>query len=257
MVGPALQQDLTSILIKFRSWQYVLTADVAKMYRQVLIDQSQWQLQRILWRNNDNEDVKTFELATVTYGTASASFLAIRSLQEITKLEKANMPRGAARILTDFYVDDLVTGANAIQELIIIRQEVSAILSKAGFVLRKWASNEKAILDGIQASSSDFILNISENTNLPILGSYWNSQGDTLQIVTATTEHSKISKRGILSAIAHLFDPLGILGSIIVTAKILMQRLWQLRVDWDEAVPSDIHSQWSRYKSELHILNNF
>jgi len=45
MVGPALQQDLTSILIKFRSWQYVLTADV---YRQVLIDQSQWRLQRIL-----------------------------------------------------------------------------------------------------------------------------------------------------------------------------------------------------------------
>jgi len=70
-------------------------------------------------------------------------------------------------------------------------------------------------------------------------------------------EHSKVSKRGILSAIAHLFDSLRILGPIIVTAKILMQRLWQLRVDWDEAVPSDIHSQWSRYKSEFHILNNF
>jgi len=41
MVGPALQQDLTFILIKFRSWQYVLTVDVAKMYRQILIDQSQ------------------------------------------------------------------------------------------------------------------------------------------------------------------------------------------------------------------------
>jgi len=36
-----------------------------------------------------------------------------------------------------------------------------------------------------------------------------------------------------------------------------MQKLWQLRVDWDEVVPSDIHSQWFRYKSELHILNNF
>jgi len=81
--------------------------------------------------------VKTFELATVTHDTASTLFLAIRSLQEIARLEKTNMPKGTTRILTDFYVDDLVTGANTIQELIIIRQEVSAILSKTGFVLRK------------------------------------------------------------------------------------------------------------------------
>lgn len=48
MVGPTLQQDLISILIKFRIWQYVLTGDVAKMYRQILIDESQRKLQRIL-----------------------------------------------------------------------------------------------------------------------------------------------------------------------------------------------------------------
>jgi hypothetical protein len=127
MIGPTLQQDLVSILLKFRIWQYVLTADVAKMYRQVLVDESQRCLQRILWRDSDEEEIKIFELATVTYGTASASFLAIRALQEIAKLEQHNMPTGAARILTDFYVDDLLTGANTIQDLISIRNEVNAI----------------------------------------------------------------------------------------------------------------------------------
>ncbi|XP_067205391.1 uncharacterized protein [Linepithema humile] len=255
MVGPTLQQDLISILFKFRIWQYVLTGDVAKMYRQVLINESQWALQRILWRNSDEEEVRVFELTTVTYGTASASFLAVRSLQEIAKLEQSNMPMGSARILSDFYVDDLLTGADSIQDLITIRNEVNTILSKAGFVLRKWASNEQAILNGIPTSSSNHILNISEDVNVPTLGMQWNSQSDTFQFNITTTKQLKISKRSILSTTAHIFDPLGILGPIIITAKIFMQRLWQLKVDWDEAVPSDIQTQWSRYESELHVLN--
>ncbi|KYN04944.1 hypothetical protein ALC62_04178 [Cyphomyrmex costatus] len=78
LVGPNLQKDLTSILIRLRLWQYVLTADVEKMYWHVQIDESQRGLQRILWRNNSHEEVQTFELVTLTYGTASASFLAVR-----------------------------------------------------------------------------------------------------------------------------------------------------------------------------------
>lgn len=66
-VGSTLQPDLISILIKFRTWRYVLTGDVAKMYRQVLVEESQRRLQRILWRNSNQEEVQTFELATVTY----------------------------------------------------------------------------------------------------------------------------------------------------------------------------------------------
>lgn len=89
------------------------------MYRQILIDESQRKLQRIFWRNHDEEEIKMFELSTVTYGTAPASFLAIRSLQEIARIEQDNMPLGASRILSDFYVDDLMTGANTIQELIV------------------------------------------------------------------------------------------------------------------------------------------
>ncbi|XP_018311205.1 uncharacterized protein [Mycetomoellerius zeteki] len=155
MVGPNLQGDLTSILIKFRLWQYVLTADVEKMYRQVQIEDSQRGLQRILWRNNSYEEVQAFELATVTYGTASASFLAVRVLQEIARLEQHEMPTGSARILSDFYVDDLLTGANTVPDLITICDEVRAILSKADLHLRKWASNEEIVLEGIPNSASE------------------------------------------------------------------------------------------------------
>lgn len=81
LVGPTLQEDLFPILTKYRTFKIALSADISKMYRQFLVNPRQTSLQRILWRNSKDTPVKTFELLTVTYGTSSASFLAIRSLR--------------------------------------------------------------------------------------------------------------------------------------------------------------------------------
>jgi len=56
------------------------------------------------------------------------------------------------------------------------------------------------------------------------------------------SEPHVISKRVILSEVARLFDPLGLLGLVIVIAKLILQDLWQLTIQWDESVPQDIHS---------------
>lgn len=72
MIGPVVQPDLASVMLRFRTFIYVFSADMIKMYRQILIDLSQACLQRILWRNNPTDNVITYEL-TVTYGTSSAS----------------------------------------------------------------------------------------------------------------------------------------------------------------------------------------
>ncbi|XP_039311166.1 uncharacterized protein LOC120359023 [Solenopsis invicta] len=72
-VGPVVQQDLMSIVIRFRTFTYVLIADIIKMYRQVLVHPSQTSLQRILWRNDTESDVKTYKLTTVTYGADTIS----------------------------------------------------------------------------------------------------------------------------------------------------------------------------------------
>ena len=80
MVGPNLQEDLFSILVRFRKHNFILSADIAKMYRHVLISPEQRPLQRILWRENATDSIGVFELITLTYGTAAASFLASTGL---------------------------------------------------------------------------------------------------------------------------------------------------------------------------------
>ncbi|XP_057656782.1 uncharacterized protein LOC130894179 [Diorhabda carinulata] len=84
--GPVIQDDLVSILLRFRQYKYVVTADIEKMYRQVLVSKDQHKMQRILWRDNENKALSVCELSTVTYGTTSAPFLAIRCLVELGKL---------------------------------------------------------------------------------------------------------------------------------------------------------------------------
>jgi len=71
LVGSTVQQDLISTLMRFHFFTYVITADIIKMYRQILMHPSQTRLQRILWRNDPSANVDTYELTTVTYGTAS------------------------------------------------------------------------------------------------------------------------------------------------------------------------------------------
>ncbi|XP_055623682.1 uncharacterized protein LOC129767088 [Toxorhynchites rutilus septentrionalis] len=83
MVGPVVQDDLYNIILRFRLSRYAIVADLEKMYRQILIHPTDRHLLRILWRNKPNDPVDTYELRTVTYGTASAPFLATRCLRQL------------------------------------------------------------------------------------------------------------------------------------------------------------------------------
>ncbi|XP_055632709.1 uncharacterized protein LOC129773159 [Toxorhynchites rutilus septentrionalis] len=79
MVGPVVQKDLLDIILRFRVHKCGIVADIAKMYRMIGIHTED---QRILWRDSPIEPIRTFELATVTYGSASASYLATKCLQK-------------------------------------------------------------------------------------------------------------------------------------------------------------------------------
>ncbi|XP_058817089.1 uncharacterized protein LOC131680391 [Topomyia yanbarensis] len=80
MVGPVVQEDLLSIIIRFRLHPIAVVADVEKMYRMVMVQPADQHLQRILWRDSVSEPVRVFQLTTVTYGTASAPYLATKCL---------------------------------------------------------------------------------------------------------------------------------------------------------------------------------
>lgn len=123
MVGPTIQQDFYSILIRFRFHKFVVTADIEKMYRQVLIDEADRNFQLVLWRENPSECLRIYRLNTVTNGTSSAPFQAIRCLIYLSNLYQEKLPVGSKIIRNDFYVDYLSTGADNLNDIANIRQQ--------------------------------------------------------------------------------------------------------------------------------------
>ncbi|XP_033212244.1 uncharacterized protein LOC117169845 [Belonocnema kinseyi] len=138
-VGPVVQNDLFSITMRFHQYPIVLSVDIAQMYRQIKVTENQQDLQRILWRKDASELIQHFRLTTVTYGTALAPFLATRNLRKIGGDNKQGYPSASQVVMRDFYVDDLLTGANTVEGARQLKTELIQLLSAAGINFRKWA----------------------------------------------------------------------------------------------------------------------
>lgn len=255
-IGPVIQQDLISILLRFRTFPLVVTADIKKMYRQVVIDPSQTQLQRVFWRDDPSEPLHVFELTTVTYGTSSASYLATRTLKYLADLYVNEYPLASRCISQDFYVDDVLSGGTSVEQCVKLRDELIQLLRKGGFQLSKWASNNDQILTGLN-DTTEINLMFDKSSDCKILGNLWSPSSDSLRYYVEDVERAdKFTKHKILSDIAKLFDPLGLIGPVVIIPKLLMQELWQQNVQWDEPVPPLLHSKWEQFKSQLTQLNS-
>ncbi|XP_043502791.1 uncharacterized protein LOC122524543 [Polistes fuscatus] len=218
------------------------------------MDQRDHKYQNILWRPNRNEPVRTYRLNTVTYGTASASFLATRTLHQLASDEFQQFPNAAIVLKEDFYVDDLLTGAHTIREAKRIRDELIQITKRAGMHLRQWASNCIEILEDLDTTDNNIVSLDSSGTG-KTLGINWNAAEDNIgYTVKRVNDKTRITKRSILSEISQLFDPLGLLAPVVITAKIVMQGLWQLKSSWDEEVPADMNEMWQTFRRNLPTL---
>ncbi|XP_015123393.1 uncharacterized protein LOC107045591 [Diachasma alloeum] len=157
---------------------------------------------------------KTYELNTVTFGVASAD----------NKSE--NFPEAALRIKRDIYVDDLLTGTDSFETAMSLHNEIDVLLERGELNLRQWASNGPRLLENLPEGSFNLQLKTDKEATIKTLGVHWNSQRDAIvYTVKPMPTASKVTKRSILSKMAKIFDPLGLLGPVILQGKIIMQKL--------------------------------
>ena len=169
LLGPRLQDDVFDILIRFRLHQFALSADVAKMYRQVALDESDRDFQRILWRDYVTDQIRESRMTRVTYGVASSSYHSTRALQESGKNHGPN-PNKVNVILNDFWVDDLLSGADTLEEACVLQDNLIETPNKNCLPLRKWSSNEPQL-----AFRKTFkkLARLTKSTIKPIKSKHW------------------------------------------------------------------------------------
>ncbi|XP_048487281.1 uncharacterized protein LOC105396586 isoform X1 [Plutella xylostella] len=136
-------------------------------------------------------------------------------------------------------------------------KSVIQTLMSAKFNLRKWQSNCPEILNLINSLNCDdnHFMNLSEALPSKTLGLYWNSNLDILTFSVSICAPKKLTKRHILSVISQIFDPLGLVGPCIVTAKMIIQKIWIYKCGWDDIVPADIQKSFLDFVKSLSHLN--
>ena len=140
--GGVIQRDLYSVMLEFRKYIYAFTRDIQKI---TAWSESQYSLQSILWCENTSETPKTYEILTVTYGTVSALFHAMQTLEHLSNNEGVNFPKAAPALQENFYMDDVLCGTETLEGTKELKQQIVWILRKAGMTLHKIYANHKEL----------------------------------------------------------------------------------------------------------------
>ena len=152
--------------------------------------------------------------------------------------------RAAEVVHTSFYVDDGLTGANSVSEAADLQRELQELFARGGFLLCKWRSSEVAALAHLPSE----LVESSRCQELPVANEFAKvlrlerSPGqDSFRLTMSNLPSVTIlTKRSLTSDIARIFDVVGWFSPAIIQLKILLQRLWETKIDWDDPVPNDI-----------------
>jgi len=116
------------------------------------------------------------------------------------------------------------------------------LLSRGGFAIRQWASNNKRIVNDLSSNEIHMNFLLNEDQTLKTLGLTWDTQNDRIYYSAYLFKNTgKITKYVILPKITKIFSNL--LGPIILYAKRLMQDVWRSGIQWDESVPQNIYTE--------------
>ncbi|KAL4103253.1 hypothetical protein QTP88_018630 [Uroleucon formosanum] len=258
--GPKLQQDIVDVLTRFRVPKIVFTADICKMYRQILVLPEYRTLQHVFWRSSPFEKLVEYELDTVTYGTNCAPFLALRVLKAIAVNDCTDYDDVRDALLNQTYVDDVCAGADSTTDVLKFQSSLISILSRAGLELKKWSSNEPDVLTAVPADhciNYPHSFDAADDSGIKVLGLQWHPTNDSFSCALRPNLLPIIcTKRGLLSMIARIYDPLGLFAPAIFHGKCIMQRTWLAKVSWDDPLPDDISRDWESFVLDLPSLND-
>lgn len=259
LTGPDLTNTLTGVLCRFRQHQIAINCDVEKMFHRFHVTPEDRDFLRFLWWENGNtaREPKEYRMRVHIFGAASSPGCANYGMKYLASKYENDYPLAAVFIRKNFYVDDGLISVDSVQRANQLVNEAREVFSKGQLRLHKFVSNNRKVLDVIPESErasavKDVDLNYSELPMQSVLGVKWSIETDAFSFNVVLNEKAA-TRRGILSTVASVYDPLGFLSPYILTGKRVLQEMCKRGVGWDEHVPLELKPKWETW---LHDLEN-
>ena len=270
--GPSLNPLLFNILVRFRENKIALVGDIEKAFLNVAVDEKDRDSLRFLWVEDvrdHNLNIAVYRFCRVVFGLNASPFLLNGTIRHHLATFTQRDPEFVKRMLEGFYVDDLVTGEGTTHKAFTLYQKAKDRLAMGGFNLRKWKTNDTDLREKIRSSESGKITREvkrledeetyaksklepqGETRGEKVLGQAWDSDNDTLYfnfaVLANKAKSLEATKRNVLSLLASLFDPLGIVSPMTVSMKILFQEICNQKLDWDEKLKGETKLRWDKW----------
>ena len=251
--GPPLQNRLWDILVRSRFYPVLLTGDLKKVFLQVRIKRDSL---RFHWRppNSSNTSVLCFTRAL--FGMTCSPFLLGGVINQHLDTWESQYPELIKEIRDGLYIDDLMTGGENVEITAEKKVITTDVFKDASFTIHKWHSNVPD-LEAISSSPCEGELTYAKQqlggpkpSEEKLLGVPWDREQDVISVILQITQ-TETTKRGVLSHLAKIYDPLGLASPVTLIGKQLYRDICDDKIPWDTQLPGPLLKRWKDWNSAL------
>ena len=259
--GPDLTNSLLGVLCRFRQEPVAFACDIEGMFHQVKVNEEHRDYLRFLWwdQGDTTKDPVEYRMTVHLFGAGSSPGCANLALKTTAEDNERKFGTETAEFLSkNFYVDDGLKSVKTVEEAISLIEKSKLMCKEGGFRLHKFISNRKEVIEAIPTEDrakdiKDLDLEHDELPSERVLGIEWCVENDAFQF-RITLKDKPFTRRGILSTVSSIYDPLGFAAPFLLQGKKILQELCKGKVEWDDPVPEELRARWDRWRSELSLL---
>ena len=252
--GPALQNSLPAVLIRFREGEIAWAADIQAMFSRIRLPKADRRYHRFLWVEEDGL-TSLCEFTRVTFGVSCSPYVAIRTTWRAAEDAGPEFHEAASVIKRNTYVDDVLSSNKTLEEAVTTARGVEKVLKEGDFYLPEFTSNSPAFLKAIRPDGkkpeTPLVIGPADETTL--LGIVWRRGSDVLgfDVIEKDVVYTRV---GILSQVASIFDPLGSAAPITVKGRIRHRELGIRGLAWTDKVDDGERKWWQAWFAILRQL---
>lgn len=261
--GPELTNSLIGVLCHFRKGQVGIMCDIERMFHQFHVKTEDQDYLRFLWWDDGNIQAQPsiYRMRVHLFGAVSSPGCAKFGLKHVAAQGQGQYSETTIQFIErNFYVDDGLTSVATKDEAIRLVKEARQLCSSGNLRLHKFVSNNQDVLTSIpEDDCTDSVRNrdmtLGESHIERALGIKWCVVSDQFHFRVIVDERP-LSRRGVLSTVASIYDPLGFVAPFILVGKQILQEMCRDEIGWDEPLSEDLRPRWESWLLDLKNLSD-
>ncbi|XP_048582064.1 uncharacterized protein LOC125561767 [Nematostella vectensis] len=262
--------NLIGVLMRFRKENTGVMCDVEQMFHSFHVEPSHRDFLRFLWfeENNPEKPVTEYRMNVHLFGNGPSPAIATYGFRRTASDGEEEYGEESKNFIRrNFYVDDGLASLPTAQQAIDLVKKAQATLATANLRLHKVVSNSVEVMEAFPADDRakdvrDLDLRQDVLPAQRSLGVYWDLETDAFTF-KVTVPEKPFTRRGVLSIVNSVYDPLGLAVPVMLEGRTMLQKLVLMGkrrskddspLAWDDPLPTAMKDRWARWKDSLPDL---